>query len=392
MNYVHERNAKLESTLQKINSLIEKSVLESLGKEYQLHMYGSRATKLCLPWSDIDYVISYTKNNYIDPLKILYDYLYTIPERFFIDMKYIPGASIPVLKIFTNNEYHKISLDISMENQEHHGEECVNYIKNKIKEFEVLTPITFALKTILQKAFLNDPYKGGLSSYGVILLIINFLNVQNKRGNDITINSLGKLFYDILYYYGFEHDVSNPIILDDKTDLDKVYFFHQFQIYKKEFIDSTKAHITGLAKRDYSQNEMSPDYVLMFIPIEGCYSLMFCDNCELWDLAWKNKIMPVSPSTLLASLKIINAFHVVERRNKSAIDIANLCASMIDKFSNLLSDILKARAAIDSGLKKLEGKGNILSQIEKIQNLGVVMTKSIPELPEDLQREDIPTE
>ena len=236
MNYVHARNAKLESTLQKINSLIEKSVLESLGKEYQLHMYGSRATKLCLPWSDIDYVISYTKNNYIDPLKILYDYLYTIPERFFIDMKYIPGASIPVLKIFTNNEYHKISLDISMENQEHHGEECVNYIKNKIKEFEVLTPITFALKTILQKAFLNDPYKGGLSSYGVILLIINFLNVQNKRGNDITMNSLGKLFYDILYYYGFEHDVSNPIILDDKTDLDKVYFFHQFHIYKKEFI------------------------------------------------------------------------------------------------------------------------------------------------------------
>ena len=236
MNYVHARNAKLESTLQKINSLIEKSVLESLGKEYQLHMYGSRATKLCLPWSDIDYVISYTKNNYIDPLKILYDYLYTIPERFFIDMKYIPGASIPVLKIFTNNEYHKISLDISMENQEHHGEECVNYIKNKIKEFEVLTPITFALKTILQKAFLNDPYKGGLSSYGVILLIINFLNVQNKRGNDISMNSLGKLFYDILYYYGFEHDVSNPIILDDKTDLDKVYFFHQFHIYKKEFI------------------------------------------------------------------------------------------------------------------------------------------------------------
>ena len=236
MNYVHARNAKLESTLQKINSLIEKSVLESLGKDFQLHMYGSRATKLCLPWSDIDYVISYTKNNYIDPLKILYDYLYTIPERFFIDMKYIPGASIPVLKIFTNNEYHKISLDISMENPEHHGEECVNYIKNKIKEFEVLTPITFALKTILQKAFLNDPYKGGLSSYGVILLIINFLNVQNKRGNDITMNSLGKLFYDILYYYGFEHDVSNPIIIDDKTDLDKVYFFHQFQIYKKEFI------------------------------------------------------------------------------------------------------------------------------------------------------------
>ena len=236
MSYVHANNAKLENTLQKLNTLIEKSVLESLGKDYQLHMYGSRATKLCLPWSDIDYVISFTKNRHLDPLKILCDYLYTIPERFFIDMKYIPGASIPVLKIFTSKEYHKISLDISMENQEHHGEECVNYIKNKIKEFEVLTPMTFALKTILQKAFLNDPYKGGLSSYGVILLIINFLNVQNKRGNDITMNNLGKLFYDILYYYGFEYDMSNPIILDDNTDLDKVSFFHQFQLMRNEFI------------------------------------------------------------------------------------------------------------------------------------------------------------
>ena len=236
MNYVHERNSKLEPTLQKINSLIQKSVQESLGKEYHLHMYGSRATKLCLPWSDIDYVISFSKNKYLDPLRILYDYLYTIPERFFIDMKYIAGASVPVLKIYTNKDYQKISLDISIENQEHHGEECVNYIKNKIKEFEVLTPMTFALKTILQKAFLNDPYKGGLSSYGVILLIINFLNVQNKQGNDISLNNLGKLFYDILYYYGFEYDISNPIILEEKTDFQKISFFHQLQLRKSEFI------------------------------------------------------------------------------------------------------------------------------------------------------------
>jgi non-canonical poly(A) RNA polymerase PAPD5/7 len=158
---------------------MQQNVLESLGEGYHLQMYGSRATKLCLPWSDIDYVISYTIDSHNDPLKILYEYLKTIPERFFVDMKYIFSAAVPVLKIYTNDDYHKISLDISMENQEHHGEECVNYIKEKIKEFEVLTPMTFALKTLLQKAFLNDPYKGGLSSYGVILLIIHFLSVQN---------------------------------------------------------------------------------------------------------------------------------------------------------------------------------------------------------------------
>lgn len=88
------------------------------------------------------------------------------------------------------------------------------------------------------------------------------------------------------------------------------------QIHLKQFADSTKSHIAGLAKRDYSVENVSPDYVLMFIPIESCYSLMFCDNCQLWDYAWKNKVMPVSPSTLLAALKIINSFHVVDRQNK----------------------------------------------------------------------------
>ncbi|MBR6098675.1 DNA recombination protein RmuC [bacterium] len=158
--------------------------------------------------------------------------------------------------------------------------------------------------------------------------------------------------------------------------------------YLKEFVASTKAHISGLTKREYFNNELSPDYVLMFIPIEGCYSLMFCDNCELWDLAWRNKIMPVSPSTLLAALKIINSFYIVDRQNKNYEEISRLCTGMVDKFSALLSDIIKSRSVLDSALKKLQGKGNILNQIDKIQKLGVVKSKDIPEIPEDLTEED----
>lgn len=152
----------------------------------------------------------------------------------------------------------------------------------------------------------------------------------------------------------------------------------------KEFISSTKAHISGLAKRNYSSEEKSPDYVLMFIPIEGCYSLMFCENCDLWKLAWDNKIMPVSPSTLLAALKIINAFHVIDKQNKNAVEISKLSTAMINKFSALLTDLLKSRNLIDASLKKLQGKGNIITQIEKIQDLGVVIEKPLPEIPEEL--------
>lgn len=156
------------------------------------------------------------------------------------------------------------------------------------------------------------------------------------------------------------------------------------EVYLRSFIDSTKAHITGLAKRDYSIEEASPDYVLMFIPIESCYSMMFCDDCALWDYAWKNKVMPVSPSTLLAALKIINSFHVVDRQNKNAIEISRLCSGMLDKFAALLADILKVRAGLDTALKKLNGSGNIINQIKRIEKLGGVMSKELPELPEDL--------
>ena len=253
MTYVQNENLKLEPTLKKLNDLVQQSVNKCLGEEYKLKMYGSRATKLCLPWSDIDYVISSNRTIHFEPLKQLNDYLIDLYDKFFSDMKYIAGASIPLLKIFTNNEYHKISLDISMENPEHHGEECVNYIKQKVKEYEVLTPLTLALKTILQKACLNDPYVGGLSSYGVILLIIHFLNVQQKKGNDISIKSLGRLFYDILYYYGSEYDITNPIIVEDNENTQKIISIHQFQLLKNEFILVDPLNISNNVARNTRQ-------------------------------------------------------------------------------------------------------------------------------------------
>ena len=154
------------------------------------------------------------------------------------------------------------------------------------------------------------------------------------------------------------------------------------QIHLKQFVDSTKAHITGLAKRDYSAEVASPDYVLMFIPIESCYSLMFCEDCALWDFAWKNKIMPVSPSTLLAALKIINSFHVVDRQNKNVLEMAKLCTSIHDKFAALLSELLKVRDNLDTSLKKLNGTGNIITSIEKLEKLGCTYSKEIPEMDE----------
>ena len=155
----------------------------------------------------------------------------------------------------------------------------------------------------------------------------------------------------------------------------------------KEFIESTKAHIAGLSKRDYSANEGSPDYVLMFIPIESCYSLLFCEDNKLWELAWKNNVMPVSPSTLLAALKIINQFHTVSRQNKNAVEISRICTKMLDKFSEMLKDLLKARENIMSALTKVNGKDNIITNIDKLKELGATINKDIPELPDNVIEE-----
>ncbi len=159
---------------------------------------------------------------------------------------------------------------------------------------------------------------------------------------------------------------------------------YEKDVHLKQFIESTKAHISGLAKRDYSADEKSPDYVLMFIPIESCYSMMFCENCALWDFAWKNNVMPVSPSTLLAALKIINSFHIVDRQNKNALEISRICSRMIDKFSDLLLDLGKMKNAYNSAITKLSGKDNIINQLYRIEELGVKGVKNIPELPDEI--------
>ena len=149
----------------------------------------------------------------------------------------------------------------------------------------------------------------------------------------------------------------------------------------KQFKDSVKTHISGLAKREYFEIEdfASPEYVLMFIPIESCYAMLFADNGELWELAWKNKIMPVSPSTLLAALKIINSFNMVNRQNKNAQEIANLAGKMMDKFADMVKDLNGVQTNLSKAMTKLSGRDNLVRQCERLTELGAKNSKQIPQ-------------
>ncbi len=181
---------------------------------------------------------------------------------------------------------------------------------------------------------------------------------------------------------------NKAVFIDAKTSLASYDAFlnaqneEEAQFALKQFKDSVKSHISGLSKREYFEIEdfISPEYVLMFIPIESCYSLLFADGGELWETAWKNKIMPVSPTTLLAALKIINSFNMANRQNKNAQEIAGLAGKMIDKFADMVKDLNGVQKNLSNAMTKLNGRDNLIRQCERLTELGAKNAKQIPEI------------
>ena len=220
--YTIEKNKQLNESINKIYAILENSVKDCLGNGYEARIYGSRQTGTCLPWSDIDFVVVLIdeRKEFYDPLNMLYQYLKrNVP--FIENIKYIPNTKVPIIKIVTKKEYHKLGLDISMELPEHHGQQCVNYIYGKTQEYKPLVALTLALKTIFYNAQIHNPYTGGLSSYGIILLIIYFLDIEKKKGKTISYNNIGTLFFELLLFYKDKEkfNVNRPIILTENRNI-----------------------------------------------------------------------------------------------------------------------------------------------------------------------------
>lgn len=311
----------------------------------------------------------------------------------------------------TNKIFKETSEDFSAKNKEK-LEEFFAKFKERIEDFEKRTE--FNLKSEAEKltqfdtnikTFIEEGNK--ISHYTTSL--VNVMKSDNRKQGSWGEIVLARVLEASGLREGVEYELQKGssegrpdatiflpenrfVFIDAKTSLASWESYINGEEEKKEsnlkdFIESTKAHIAGLSGRNYSADENSPDYVLMFIPIESCYSLLFCDDNKLWDIAWKNKVMPVSPSTLLATLKIINQFHTVSRQNKNAVEISRLSSKMLSKFADMLKDILGARKSIISALTKLHGKDNILTNIERLQELGATMDKDIPELTDEIIEE-----
>ncbi len=151
--------------------------------------------------------------------------------------------------------------------------------------------------------------------------------------------------------------------------------------------DRFKKHVTDLFNKNYSSSsEMnSPDFVLMFIPVEASLTVSIQGNPELFAYAWEHNIMPVTPSTLLATLKTIASVHKKANQNRNAIEIARQSGLLYDKFVGFISDLEKIGRNIDdlqnnyfASMQKLHsGKGSLIKKAEKIKLLGAKNNKNI---------------
>jgi len=158
------------------------------------------------------------------------------------------------------------------------------------------------------------------------------------------------------------------------------------QIFLKDHIKSLKTHIKQLRAKNYQDlgYKQSPDFVLMFIPIEPALYLAQNEDQNFYYSAFQDNILLVSPTTLLSTLRTVDMIWSNEKQQQNANDIAHHASNLYDKFSNLLEEletlgnrIKSTDKAYTSAMKKLTGQQNLVKDIEKLQTLGVKTTKQI---------------
>lgn len=157
----------------------------------------------------------------------------------------------------------------------------------------------------------------------------------------------------------------------------------------KEHVASLKTHVSDLSKKRYESlyGINSPDFVLMFVPIEPAFTLAMQTDDSLFDHAFRQNVVIVTPSTLLATLRTVANIWRQEKQTKNVLEIARRSGALYDKFVGFYSDmeelgkrIGKSQEVYDAAVNKLKsGKGNLVKSVEDIKILGAKAKKALPQ-------------
>ncbi|MEW5675140.1 DNA recombination protein RmuC [Flavobacterium enshiense] len=159
--------------------------------------------------------------------------------------------------------------------------------------------------------------------------------------------------------------------------------------FLKEHVNSIKRHVEQLGSKNYQDLYQieSPDFVLLFIPMEPAFAIALNEDNSLYNKAFEKNIVIVTPSTLLATLRTIDSMWTNQKQQENAYEIARQAGALYDKFDGFVSDLIKigkkmdeAKSEYGNAMNKLvEGKGNLITSVEKLKKMGAKAKKSLPE-------------
>ena len=187
---------------------------------------------------------------------------------------------------------------------------------------------------------------------------------------------------------------NKKIVIDSKVSL--VHYEQLVNANEEEkealsklHLNSLQRHIKELSEKRYEDiyEIDSPDFVILFIPIEPAFAAALQQEPQLYLKAFERNIILVTPTTLLATLRTIDSMWNNERQHKNALEIAQRAGALHDKFVGFIEDLNKvglrmndAKKSYEDAMKKLHtGNGNMVSSILKLQNLGAKAKKELPE-------------
>lgn len=161
------------------------------------------------------------------------------------------------------------------------------------------------------------------------------------------------------------------------------------KLHLKNHLISLHRHVTQLSDKKYETlyEIESPDFVLMFVPIEPAFAVAINEDNQLYNKAFEKNIVIVTPSTLLATLRTIDSMWNNEKQQRNALEIARQAGALYDKFEGLYQDLLNIGKKLDGvkidyskAMNKLcDGRGNLISSVQKLKIMGAKTKKSLPE-------------
>ena len=160
-------------------------------------------------------------------------------------------------------------------------------------------------------------------------------------------------------------------------------------LFLKEHINSIKRHVDQLGNKNYHDlyQMESPDFVLLFIPIESAFAIALNEDNLLYNKAFEQNIIIVTPTTLLATLRTIDSMWTNQKQQENALEIARQAGALYDKFEGFVSDLVKIGKKMDEAKveygnamgKLVEGKGNLVGSVERLRKMGAKAKKALPE-------------